>query len=393
MSFELKLAWKYFRVWRKGLAGFTALIAMTGIAAGIASLMIATALSRGFSDEMRDKILANTAHISIYANDGAELSSWLEVKKKVEDLPNVEAVTATTYESSFLINAASTNYAVLKVQPQSSGTQSGEPFEALDSTGESVELGINLAKKAELQIGDEAEIITLGNAGEPRRSKVRVRGVFQTGLFEYDSTWIYISPADFSELQGKSFFTPTILNLSVKDIYTANETAAEIRRVLGTDFKVLDWQEANRPLFAALSLERQVAFTIISLIIFISALNITATLSLFVNERRLDIAVLRACGAKTKSLIYIFLYEGLFLSSIGIFFGVLLGLLGCVSGNYFKLVSISAEVYALSYIPFRLYPENVLLIVGVAFALSLSAMIYPALKAGRLKPLENLRRQ
>jgi lipoprotein-releasing system permease protein len=159
------------------------------------------------------------------------------------------------------------------------------------------------------------------------------------------------------------------------------------------NYKVVDWQEANQPLFAALSLERRVALAIISLIIFVAALNITTTLALLVSERRLDIAVLRTCGARARNLVFIFLLEGLLLGSVGIFCGVVLGLVGCFAGNYFEAVSLSKEVYSLSYVPFRPNLENILMIIFIALLLCLAATVYPASKASRIKPLENLRQQ
>ena len=392
MSFELKLALRYFRARRKSLARFTSLVAVVGIAAGVASLIIAQSLARGFSDEMQDKILANTAHISIFTTDGAEILNWREIKDNIEKLENVKEVSATTYESVFIIGESATSYAVLKVSSSKFQVSSEQP-ETWNLKPETISIGKQLAERTGLKSGDGAEIITLENQIEPKRSRVIVKNIFQTGLYEYDSTWIYISPEDFARLAGKQEFTPTILSVSVKDIYQANKIADEIRTKLGENFKVVDWQEANQPLFAALSLERKVALAIISLIIFIAALNITTTLALLVNERRLDIAVLRTCGAKTKSLIFIFLIEGLFLGFIGIFFGVVLGLLGCVLGNYFKIISLSAEVYSLAFIPFRPSLANVLLIMFIAFLLCLSATVYPAFKASRIKPLENLRTQ
>jgi len=158
-------------------------------------------------------------------------------------------------------------------------------------------IGARLAEKLNLKIGDTAEILTLENQTP---SRIRIAGTFETGLYDYDSTWIYISPEKFARLRGKTEFTPTNLSISVKDIYKTDETAQKIRSELGENFKVVDWQEANRPLFAALSLERRVALAIISLIIFIAALNITTTLALLVNERRFDIAILRTCGARTR---------------------------------------------------------------------------------------------
>ncbi len=387
MPFELKLAFKYFRARRKSLARFTSFVAIVGIAAGVASLIIANALANGFSDEMQNKILANTAHITIFTNDGSEISNWREIKANLESSENISEVTPTTYESALIVGKAETSYAILRVVEDSK-------FRIQDSTEpETISVGAKLAEKLKLKSGDEAEIITLENQSEPKRSRVRVADTFQTGLYEYDSTWIYISPENFAILHEKSNFSPTILSVSVKDIYDANKTADEIRAKFGENFKVLDWQEANQPLFAALSLERKTALAIISLIIFIAALNITTTLALLVNERRLDIAILRTCGAKTKSLIFIFLIEGLFLGLIGIFFGVILGLLGCALGNYFKIINISAEVYSLSFIPFRPHLPNILLIIFIAFLLCLLATVYPAFKASRIKPLENLRTQ
>lgn len=385
MSFELKLAWKYFRARRKSLARFTAVVAIVGIAAGVASLILAQSLARGFSDEMQNKILGNTAHVSVFLNDGAEIVNWQEIKESLEKLENVKEISATTYESAFLIGTDALSYAFLRVQSSTFKVQSSEEVE--------VSIGEKLAEKTNLKIGDEAEIIVLENQIEPKRVKVIINEIFRTGLYGYDSTWIRVSPENFAKLHGQQKFTPTVLNISVKDIYKARETAQKIKENLGENFKVLDWQEANQPLFAALSLERKVSLAIISLIIFIAVLNITTTLALLVNERRLDIAVLRTCGATTRSLVSIFLLEGLFLGLLGIASGACLGLLGCFLGNYFKIINLSAEVYSLSYIPFRPNFSNVLLIVFIAFVLCLTATVYPAFKASRIKPLENLRTQ
>ena len=386
MNYELKLTLKYFRAKRKSLARFTSIVAIAGIAAGVSSLIVAQALANGFADEMRGKILANTAHISVFLKDGGEISEWQTIKTNFETLENVREISASTYENAFLISDASMNYAALRVI-------SNFKFQISEPDEITIAVGARLAEKSGLRINDKAEIITLENGIEPQRTRVRVAETFETGLYDYDLTWIYIAPENFARLHGQPHFTPRILSISVKDIYASGETAQEIRTRLGENFKVVDWQEANRPLFAALSLERKASLAIISLIIFIAALNITTTLALLVNERRLDIAVLRICGARARSLMTVFLLEGLFLGAIGIFFGVCLGLLGCFLGNYFKIISLSAEVYSLYYIPLHPSPVNILLIIFVAFFICLTATIYPAFKASRIKPLENLRTQ
>jgi lipoprotein-releasing system permease protein len=398
MSFELRLAWRYFRARRKSLARFTSGVAIAGIAAGVASLIIAQALARGFSDEMQDKILANTAHISVFLNDTGTFSEWKKIKENLEKDETVKLVSPTTYENAIVVGTQATNYAILRVEsdelPVTKESQN-KNYEQQSIDGEqiSVMLGAALAEKVGLNKGDEAQIVTFENEATPQATNVLVKETFQTGLYEYDATWIRISPKDFAKLRRIPSFTPTILSVSVKDIYRANETAREIRKSLGENFRVLDWQEANQPLFAALSLERKVALAIISLIIFIAALNITTTLALLVNERRLDIAILRTCGTRTRNLIFIFLFEGLFLGFSGIFSGVVLGLFGCFLGNYFQIINLSAEVYSLRYIPFHPQLSNVLVIILIAFLLCLAATVYPAFKASRIKPLESLRTQ
>lgn len=378
MLFEFKIAFRYFRARRKSLARFTAVVAVVGIAAGVAALILANALAKGFADEMQNKILANTAHIAVFAADGAEIFDWEAIQGKLKTVENVENIAPTTYQNALITGETETSYAILKVDDQS------------NLSGSQIAVGAKLAEKMNLKIGDAAEIATIENQTPTR---IRVAEIFQTGLYDYDATWIRIAPENYARLHRQKNFTPTVLSVSVTDIYRAKRTADEIRRSLGDEFKVVDWQEANQPLFAALSLERKVALAIIGLIIFIAALNITTTLALLVNERRLDIAILRTCGAKASSLIYIFLLEGLLLGFVGIFGGVIFGLLGCFLGNHFKLISLSAEVYSLNHISFAPTLSNVSLIMCAAFFLCLAAISYPAFKAGRIKPLENLRRQ
>ena len=407
MNFERKLAWRYFRARRETLARFTSGAAIVGIAAGVASLILAQALARGFADEMRDKILASAAHVSVFRADGAEIFDWQTVKANLEKPENVASVSPTLYESAVITNfQAASSYAVLrlipspnfKVQSHSESQISNLSFDEdrkpkTEDRLVEISLGKELAEKTDLKIGDEAEIVLIENVAAPTTRKVYIKEIFQTGLYEYDATWIYISVDGFVRLKNLDDFAPTAFSIEVKDIYAADDTADRIRANLSGEFKVVDWQAANQPLFAALSLERRVALAIISLIILVAALNITTTLALLVGERRLDIAVLRTCGATTRQLIFIFLIEGLLLGLAGTVAGVGLGLLGCFLGNHFQLVNLSKEVYSLSYIPFRPNTENVLTTIFAALFLCLAATVYPAAKASRIKPLENLRQQ
>jgi lipoprotein-releasing system permease protein len=382
MSFEFKLAWKYFRAKRKSLARFTSFAAIIGIACGVASLIIAQSLARGFQTEMQDKILQNTAHITIFRQDSGEISNYLQLKTKLKDLENIKEINAATYENSLVMTDNYTNYAVIRaVQNSKFNTQNSDEIQ--------VEIGVELAAKMNLQIGDEAEILLTSR----KTSKVKIANIFRTGLYEYDSTWIYISFADLAKIKERENAFPTMLSVITTDIYNVKQTAQSLRENLSNEYKIIDWQEANQPLFAALSLEKKVTFAVILLITLVASLNITTTLALLVNERRLDIAILRTCGAKTKTLMLIFLLEGMFLGLSGIIFGVMLGLILCILSNHFNLISLNTEVYSLSSILLQPNALEVFLVVLTAFLLSVFATLFPAWKAAKIKPLENLRLQ
>lgn len=381
MLLSLKLAFRYFRTRRGSLARFTTVAAIIGIAAGVASLIIANALAKGFADEMQDKILANTSHIAISQTDGGEIANWNETAEKLKQIENVETFSPTTYTNSIIIGEQAVSYSILIAKNQKPQTKNQI----------TISVGEKLAEKIGVKTGDEIELVTLKNQTEPKRFAVFVEDIFTTGIYDYDSTWIYTSAEDFALLNNEKFFTPTVLSVSVKDIYKTNETTEKIKAILNESFQIIDWQKANQPLFAALSLERKVSLAIISLIIFIAALNITTTLALLVNERRFDIAVLRTCGAKGKTLVSIFLFEGFLIGTVGVIFGVIFGLSICFAGNYFRIVSLPEQVYSLSYIPFHIELLNVILIVCGALFICLAATVYPAVRASRIKPLDNLR--
>lgn len=378
MRFEVKLALKYLRARKKSLARFTSVVAVTGIAAGVAALIVAQSLARGFQEEMRDKILANTAHVSVFRTDDVEISDWETLKPEIEKIENVRKITPTSFENAAVITQNETSYAILKVVSQKTNA----------ANRKDVAIGVRLAEKLNLKIGDLTEIATL-ERNEPERA--RVAEIFETGLYEYDAAWIIISPEFFAYLDGQKIYQPKSLQISVADIYRTKETAEKLRAALGENYKIVDWQEANRPLFAALSLEKKASVAVLSLIIFIAALNITTTLALLVGERRLDIAVLRTCGAKTRSLLAIFTFEGLLLGGAGITGGVALGLLACFFANRFKVISLSEEVYSLSFVPLRPAFADVFTIAALTFFLCLLAAVYPAYRAGKIKPLENLK--
>jgi lipoprotein-releasing system permease protein len=422
MPFELFLAFRYLRSRRKRrLARVTALVAIVGIGVGVGALIVALALANGFRDEMREKILGGTAHINVMRSDGRPLDDHRELASRIASLPGVTGATGTTYDGAVIIGPQSASYAVLRAVDTKSQAlndlkrsliegavdplaidlpELGGKRDGASQLNLPVVLGEELARHTGLHLGDVAEVISAsGNlnsekltAGQvrPNTKRVRVIGITRSGLFEYDSTWIYLSLEHASEISGTSQGA-SVISVQIADIYDAGRVAGNIRSTLGNEYKTIDWQEANRPLFAALALERRMGLFVIVLIILIAALNITSTLILVVVERARDIGILGAMGASSKSIMGIFMIEGAIIGALGGLIGIVLGIVVCVIGNRYRLVSLPADVYSISNVPFHAQPRDVLLAALVAFLLSFLATIYPARAAARVRPVAMLR--
>jgi lipoprotein-releasing system permease protein len=374
MRAEAKLALKYFRLRRKSVVRWTSMIARIALALGVAVMIIAQGLSRGFAEEITQKILLNSPHINVFHKSGNEIKDWEKLKTKIENIRNVVSVEAINYKEAIVIGKDKISYCVVQARSDVNRTA----------------IGKELAKKIQVSNGDTIELI-LFDENQIKKLEIRVDEIIQTELYNYDSTWIFVTPEVLGELLGKKQFFPNVLKVSVKDVYSSNETAEKIKNDLGEEFEVLDWQKANQLLFNALALERKVTFLIVSLLVLIASTNITATLSLLVNERRLDIAVLKAVGVRTKSLALIFLFEGVMLATTGIIGGFVLGLIMCFTVNHFELISLQKEIYTVSNISLRLSLFDIGLILISAFLLSLISTVYPAFHASRMKPAEILR--
>jgi lipoprotein-releasing system permease protein len=401
VRFAFFLAFRYFRQPRRSvLARLTAWAAIIGIAFGTAAMIAALALSNGFRQAIQEKILANTPHVTIFRTDGGEISDWNELNEKIQQIEGVEKISAQSFNNALLIGKTDSAFAVLRGSREKSNisnlkSQILNNNEQQTTNQIKIELGRILAEKTGLKTGDAAEIVSgsgqIGESFAPVSNAVEIAGIFETGLYEYDSTWIRLSLEDAAMLTGKNLSTVSIIAVETANIYKSNETARKISEQIGADYKILDWREANRPLFAALALERRIALLIIGLIIFVAALNITTTLALSVSERRFDIAVLRACGARARKIVSIFLIEGLILASIGLIAGVLLGVSVCFLANQFDLIHLPADVYEVGSISLQVNAGEVLLIAAMVLFLSFPASAIPARAAARMRPLENLK--
>ena len=381
MRFEFALAMRHLRSPRRGLGRITAYLAVLGIAFGVAALIFALALSRGFREEVQEKLLANTPHISISKADGGDLENVAQIKNELSSIAGVKSMTAVTYQNGLLAAEGITTYSVLRAKDDIQPEYIDECLAA--------SVGSELASKTGLKIGDKATaIVDVDPKAEPKKVCLFVKDIFNTGLLEYDATRIDIS---LEALARAADVQPAALEISVSNVYGSRQISEAIQQKLGAPYKVLDWQEANKPFFAAMNFERRIVLLIISLVILLSALNITFTLALGVIQRRQDIAVMRAAGAKTRKIILTFLLEGLLLGTAGMLIGTILGLLACFLSNRFGFLTLPADVYALNKITLRPDMTEILLVAIATLLLALAASFYPALLASREKPWENLR--
>ncbi|HSE34370.1 MAG TPA: ABC transporter permease [Pyrinomonadaceae bacterium] len=404
MPYEFFLAFRYLRSRHKRrLARVTAIAAVVGIAMGVAALIVAFALANGFRNEMRDKILQGTAHVSIMRSDGLPINDYESVAARVRRVNGVVEASATTYDGAMANGPSGSTYVVLRGVEVQTATltlpsrwiREGS-FEALfesKSFGEQaipqVVVGSELATRLGVKTGDTFQV-TLANTTAAAQRRLKVAGIFSSGLFEFDSTWIYVPLETVSTYAGSNH-AAAVISVQVANVDDVKPVGDAIRSTLGSDFRTIDWQDANQPLFSALALERRMGLFIIGLIIAIAVINITTMLILVVVERRRDIAILSALGATRTSVMYLFLIEGGVVGAIGAASGVAAGLVLCFIGNYFKLVSLPADVYSISNVPLSAGVREVLLSALLAFGLSILATIYPALVASRMRPAEALR--
>jgi lipoprotein-releasing system permease protein len=402
MPYEVFLAFRYLRSRpKRRLARVTALMAILGIMMGVAALIVALALANGFRDEMRAKILQGTSHLSVLRSDGRPIEDHAGTAQRLRQTDGVVSASVTTFDGALVSGTKNPAYAVFRGieegnVPQVKGWLVQGGIEPLFDLAHPDELpraivGAELATKIGVQVGDSFEALPFaGGLSNRGARRLRVVGIFRSGLFEYDSTWVYVSLYTASMFSGDEHAT-SVMSVQVRDPNQVKEVAANVRKTLGDGYTTIDWQQANQPLFTALALERRMGVFVVGLIIAIAALNITTMLILVVVERRRDIAILSTLGATHSGVMLVFVIEGAVVGAIGAIAGVLLGLALCFVGNHYKLVSLPPDVYSISNVPLNAHLSEALVVALVAFGLSVLATIYPARNAARMRPVEVLR--
>jgi lipoprotein-releasing system permease protein len=414
---------RYLRAKRKQVfVSIITFISITGIFLGVAALIIVLAVMNGFETDLREKILGINAHVVLMQYTGM-MKDHEGIKEAVEKIDGVVASTPFIYSQAMLKKGDNVHGIVLrglapadaaKVINLGRTTEGGlelltpEGRKALKLGPDVIDLpgiilGKELAKNLGIFLYDTLYVVSpLGISTPvgmvPRMKKFLVVGIFESGFYEYDLSLAYASLGDTQEFLNLGDLV-TGLEIKVSDIYRANEVAAAIEKKLGFPFWVRDWMKMNKNLFAALKMERRVMFIILSLIVLVAAFNIITTLIMVVMEKSKDIAILKSMGATSKSIMKIFIYQGVIIGGIGTLLGTLAGLLvafnlGGISRfveNLFGFKILPGDVYYLSELPSRVNYGDVVIIVIGTLLISFLATIYPSRNASRLDPAEAIR--
>jgi lipoprotein-releasing system permease protein len=414
MPFELFIGLRYLKAKRKStFISLITLISVAGVALGVMALIIVLAVMTGFEEDLKDKILGTNAHIVVLNATGA-VQDYQRVLKKVQGIDGVVAATPFIYNQVMLSSGRNVSGVVLrgidvasdaKVTNLHKSMVEGS-LKALDDSSAKTPglvIGKELAKNLGLFQGDTVDVISpMGNITPfgmmPKMRHFRIAGIFNTGMFEYDSTLAYVS---LSEAQNFLALGDVVtgIQLKVRDVYRTGELAQVINRELGPPFHARDWMQMNKNILFALKTEKSVMFIILTLIVLVAAFGIASTLFMVVMEKTRDIAILKSMGATSRSIMRIFVFEGVIIGVLGTAIGVLSGLL--VALNLEPIVSLvqkvtgfelfSKDIYYLDHFPSQVIPSDVMLTSTTAVLISFAATLYPSWAASRLLPAEALR--
>ena len=397
MKFETSIAIRYLRSKRKeAFISFTTWISVVGIAIGVMALIVVIAVMTGFQDEIRDRILGINPHILI-SNVYGDIA---EPERLVEAIKKVNGVTSASPYITFQGMAQSgkrVSGAVVKgISPndaKSLGSLIKEgKIDALNQRN-NVLLGKELARDLGVFKGDDFTLlIPFGGVSPmgavPATERLRVGGIFQTGMYEIDNLLMVMSINDVQQILGMGV---SGIEIKLKDVYRAKEVQSELNRRLGPGYSVRTWMEMNRNLFSALKLEKIAMFIILVLIIFVASFNIISSLVMTVMEKKKDIAILKAMGARNSSIIRIFMAQGLTIGVAGAIAGSFLGWILCFIQQRWQLIKLPQDIYYISTMPMKIDLADILVIAAVTIVLCFLSTIYPSYKASHIDPVETLR--
>jgi lipoprotein-releasing system permease protein len=459
MRFELFIATRYLRAKRRQtVIGVITGISILGVAAGVASLVVALAINNGFREDLQNRLLGSTSHINLLRIESDGIKDWRPLMERLSKQPHVVGTAPAIYEQVLISRGPRARGAVLKglipayerkvsdlldtvkvgsmdpleestgnaagtgrvepgLRPGLGGSETRPHTAAADASAPGSEpqkspddlnsvheraaamppivLGKDIAE--DLAVTLNSVVLVTSPQGEltpfglvPKYSRFRVVGIFNSGFFDYDSSWAFTRLSDTQNLEGLGDQI-TVLEFKVDDIYRAGQISQEIEQAAGKGFMTTNWMEQNKALFRALRLERLVTFITIGLIVFVAALNILISLTMMVMEKTRDIAVLMSMGTRKSQVRRLFITQGLLIGVIGTAIGLVLGYALSWAGGHYHLLSLAPEVYSIDYVPFAPRAIDGALVALVAIGISLIATLYPSWSAARILPAEALR--
>ena len=405
--FELFIARRYLRAKRKQVViSVITAISVIGVAAGVMALVIALAINNGFRDTLQRNLLGATAHVSILEKEpGTGIEQWEQMAPKLARIPHVKSAAPALYESGYITGPVSGSGAAIKGVDVRAGAPLADTLrhlktgslEGLRASGDlpGVVLGSRLAENIGAVTGKQVTLLVPN--GEltpfgPRPSYVRLRvaGTFESGFYDLDANWAFLSLTD----AQKAFDLTDVVNsieLMLDDIYQAPAVAAAAEKLIGPKLAATTWGEQNKQLLSALTMERTVTVVTIGLIQLVAALNILITLVMMVMEKHRDIAILMSMGAKARQIRKVFVYEGALIGAVGTAIGLVIGYGVCYLAQRYQWVKLDQQVYSIAYVPFEPRAFDGIWIAAAAMAVSLIATLYPARSATRIAPVESLR--
>ena len=414
MRFELFVAARYLRAKRRqAVIGIITWISIAGVAVGVASLILALAITNGTRRDLQQRLLSSTADVDLLRAMSDGIRDWRPLMARLEKLPHVTAASPGLYEPVLISRGARAGGAMLKgIVPADEARvsdilghlkagseaplrQEANPHAVTGEPTPPIIIGTDLADAIGAQVGDtvmvtspQADLTPYGLI--PKYQRFQVAGIFHSGFYQYDSSFGFVRLRDAQALFGEPDVI-SIISFKVDDLYRANTIGEEIEKAAGPGFSTTNWMEQNRELFRALKLEQAVTFIVIGLIVCVAALNILIALTMMVMEKTKDIAVLLSMGVQPGQVRRIFLLQGLLISVIGTAIGLALGYALAFAGQHYRFIHLSADVYSLDYLPFAPRILHGVAVTALSLGVSLLATIYPSSSAARVLPAEALR--
>jgi lipoprotein-releasing system permease protein len=415
--YEFFIGLRYLKAKRKQFfISIITIISIAGVFLGVMALIIVLAVMNGFETDIKEKILGTYSHIILLKHGDVGISDSPALIERLKGYTRVISASPFIYNQVMLTSKTNVSGVVIRgIDPESAvevtninhamkeGSLSLLKGKGEDRTIPGIVIGRELARHLGAFLNDPITVISpmgiitpMGMA--PRVRQFKVVGIFSVGMYEYDSSLAYIALED-----AQRFFdmgdSVTGIEIKVDNIYKAKEVARLIDRNLGFPYWTKDWMEMNKNLFSALRLEKVIMFIILFLIVFVAAFNIVSTLIMVVMEKNKDIAILKSMGAPSRSIMRIFIIEGLIIGAVGTLLGALAGLLAAVNmesiaGFFERMLGLEVfprDVYYLDRFPSEVNPVDVIVIVVVALMLCFLATLYPSWKASKLDPAEALR--